>query len=79
VAHSEIAFERLLLLAAHQADEVIFAHRPAHRNSRLRLCGYGLRWLLQIPQVPHVRAAHQVRLSQHQMPELIGAGLRTPS
>jgi hypothetical protein len=40
MAHGEMPFERLSLLAAHQADEVIFANRPAHRNSRLRPCGY---------------------------------------
>jgi hypothetical protein len=45
MAHGKMPFEHLLLLTAHQADEVIFAHRAAHRNSRLRPCGYGLRWV----------------------------------
>ena len=39
MAHGEMAFERLLLLAAHQADEVILGDRPASRNSRLWPCG----------------------------------------
>jgi hypothetical protein len=43
VTHGEMAFEHPLLLAAHQADQVISADRPAHRNSGLGPCGCGLR------------------------------------
>jgi hypothetical protein len=50
VTHSDMPFERLLLLAARQADEVIFANRPAHRNSRLLPYGYGLRWVADLRQ-----------------------------
>ena len=55
VAHGEMAFERLLLLAAHQADEVIFANRAAYRNSRLRPYGYGPRSVTDLRQT----ASHQ--------------------
>jgi hypothetical protein len=56
MAHSEMPFEHLLLLTAHQADEVIFAHRAAHRNSRLRPCGYGLRWVTDLSQAACYRS-----------------------
>ena len=50
MAHGEMPFERLLLLAAHQADEVIFANRAAHRNGRLRPCGCCLRWVADLSE-----------------------------
>jgi hypothetical protein len=50
MARGEMPFEHLLLLTAHQADEVIFAHRAAHQNSRLRPCRYGLRWIADLSQ-----------------------------
>ena len=56
MAHRKVPFERLLLLAAHQADEVIFANRPAHRNSRLRPYGYGLRWVADLSQTASHRS-----------------------
>jgi hypothetical protein len=50
MARGEMPFEQLLLLTAHQADEVIFAHRAAHQNSGLRPCRYGLRWNADLSQ-----------------------------
>ena len=55
MAHGEMAFERLLLLAAHQADEVISAERPAHRNCRLWPCRCRLRSIPDLRQT----ASHQ--------------------
>ena len=55
MAHGEMAFERLLLLAAHQADEVISAERPGHRNCRLWPCRCRLRSIPDLRQT----ASHQ--------------------
>jgi hypothetical protein len=56
MAHREMPFERLLLMAADQADEVIFANRPTHRNSGLRPYGYGLRWVTDLSQTASHRS-----------------------
>ena len=55
VAYGEMAFEHLLLLAAHQADEVIPAERSAYRNCGLWRCGCGLRSITDLRQT----ASHQ--------------------
>jgi len=55
VEHGEMAFEHLLLLAAHQADEVIPAERSAHRNCGLWPCRCGLRPMPNLRQT----ASHQ--------------------